>query len=343
MDKLKKSHTWILTGCAGFIGSNILEQLLKSDQFVLGIDNFSTGFKKNLEHVHKIVGDKKWQNFKFLNIDLRDFSKVRDEIISNSTFDIKNYDYFLHQAAIGSVPRSIEDPLFSHTNNVNGFISALEVARELKIKTFVYASSSSVYGDEETLPKIEKLIGKPLSPYATTKYINEIYAETYSLVYGMNTIGLRYFNVFGPRQDPSGPYAAVIPKWINSFMKHEGITINGDGKTTRDFCFVENVVNANLLSALISKDYVFSKVFNIAYGTQTSLNELSDFIINNLKEMGIQSNFLVEYGDFRDGDIRHSLADISEAQSFLGYSPKIDPKTGLQKSLKWYVEQHSKI
>lgn len=335
---IDKEFTWLITGCAGFIGSNILEFLLKNNQSVIGVDNFSTGYKDNLNDVRKCVGDECWKRFEFLECDIRNYEQI-ELTINKFLKKGRRIDFLLHQAAIGSVPRSIEDPVFTHTNNVDGFINILEVAKALNIAKVVYASSSSVYGDEKTLPKVESKVGKLLSPYAASKFINEIYAEIYAYTYGLDITGLRYFNVFGPRQDPNGPYAAVIPKWIDSFISNKGIFINGDGLTSRDFCYVENVVQANILSALNYSKNAKSQVLNIAFGHQTTLNELSEMIIENLKHLNIKSNFEVNYRDFREGDIRHSLADISNAKKIIKYSPTVDPFTGLKLSMDWYVNK----
>jgi len=330
---LKKNNTWLITGCAGFIGSNLLEYLLLNNQRVVGIDNFSTGYQSNLDQVKESVGNTKWKNLSFLDADLRDLNKCL--ALLNRIKGGLNFDFILHQAAIGSVPRSIKDPIFTHENNVDVFVNILEIARSLSIPKLVYASSSSVYGDEVTLPKREQKIGKLLSPYAATKYINEIYADIYSSVYNISITGLRYFNVFGPRQDPGGPYAAVIPKWIQAFIDNSGVIINGDGKTTRDFCYIDNVVQANIRSALINQPNHL--VHNIAFGERTSLEELTLIIIDNLRRVGIRSNYEIRYGDFREGDIRHSLADISSARENIGYLPEYDLSNGMKKYIDWYI------
>jgi len=336
---MEDKKVWLVTGCAGFIGSNLTEYLINNNQSVIGIDNFSTGTVENLNDIQKSVDKEDWNNFFFLEADIRNIDLVESllqELVNKESIRI---NYVIHQAAIGSVPRSIEEPLFSHTNNVDGFINILEIARSFNIKRVVYASSSSVYGDEKTLPKVEKRIGKLLSPYAATKFINEIYADIYSSVYGMEIIGLRYFNVFGKRQDPSGPYAAVIPKWLNALINNEGIIIYGDGETSRDFCYIDNVINANVLAAQSTLEGFDNRIFNIDFGTQTSLNELSSFIIDNLTKLNIRSNFQVEYSDFRPGDIKHSLADISNARNLLSYIPLVGPKDGLLRYIKWYVDE----
>lgn len=337
---MKEQKVWLVTGCAGFIGSNILEELLGNNQIVIGIDNFSTGYSNNLSDIQGNISDQHWKNFYFYDADIRSLSNLIN-ILSDfqEKFNLR-IDYIIHQAAIGSVPRSIEDPIFSHTNNVDGFINILELARFLGVKRVVYASSSSVYGDEKTLPKVEHRTGRLLSPYAATKFINEIYADIYSISYGMEIIGLRYFNVFGKRQDPSGPYAAVIPKWLEALLNKEKIVIYGDGNTSRDFCYIDNVVHANIAAATSNLSNLESKVFNIAFGEQTTLNELSLFLIENLKALNVQSNFQIDHSDFRPGDIRHSLADISNARYSLNYMPTVGPKEGLMRYIKWYVERH---
>ena len=329
--KIKEQpSTWLVTGVAGFIGSNLLESLLELDQKVVGLDNFITGHQYNLDEVRQTVGDEKWKNFKFVEGDIVDIDTCR-KVCSG-------VDYVLHQAAIGSVPRSIEDPLLYHKNNDTGFVNMLLAARDAKVKRFVFAASSSTYGDHPTLPKVEDQIGKPLSPYAATKYINEIYADVFARCYGTSYIGLRYFNVFGKRQDPNGAYAAVIPKWIANMIKNESVVINGDGETSRDFCYIENNIQANLLAATTENPDAMNQVYNIAVGESTTLNELFTIL---QKELGVMSGASrigePVYHDFRQGDVRHSLADISKARRLLGYEPEYAVNDGLLRAMNWYV------
>lgn len=324
------SQTWLITGVAGFIGSNLLETLLKLDQRVVGLDNFSTGFQYNLDEVQSLVSAEQWQRFRFIHGDIRNL-----EICKQAC---KGVDYVLHQAALGSVPRSIEDPITTNENNISGFLNMLVAARDAEVKGFVYAASSSTYGDHPGLPKVEDKTGKPLSPYAVTKLVNELYADVFSKTYNFNTIGLRYFNIFGQRQDPNGAYAAVIPKWFAGLIKNEPIFINGDGKTSRDFCFIENCVQANLLAATVEEREAKNQVYNVAFGERTTLNELFTLI----QERVVVANSSAkeakpQYRDFRAGDVRHSLADISKAQTLLGYEPKYSVKSGLDKAVGWYL------
>jgi UDP-N-acetylglucosamine 4-epimerase len=320
---------WLVTGVAGFIGSNLLETLLKLDQRVIGLDNFSTGHRKNLDEVKSLVSAEQWARFRFLEGDICDESICRQAC--------QGVDFVLHQAARGSVPRSIIEPLASHAANVTGFLNLLVAAREAKVQRFVYASSSSVYGDHPDLPKMEDKIGQPLSPYAATKRMNEIYADTFARAYGFESIGLRYFNVFGPRQDPDGAYAAVIPKWIATMLRSTSVDINGDGETSRDFCFIDNVVQANILAATVSDAQSINQVYNIAIGERTTLNELFQFLRSSLgrRNPGLANQEPV-YRDFRPGDVRHSLADISKAERLLGYSPNVRAQDGLERAMDWY-------
>ena len=320
---LNTSYTWLLTGVAGFIGSNLLEFLLKSNQKVIGIDNFSTGYQHNLDDVLKNIKPAQRDNFKFYQADIRNLKDCR-EVVSG-------VDYVLHQAALGSVPRSIESPEATHATNVTGFLHILIAAKEAGVKRFVYASSSSVYGDSPILPKIESQIGNPLSPYAVSKYTNELYAKVFSTCYGIETIGLRYFNVFGPRQNPTGPYAAVITLWILSLLKGETVCINGDGETSRDFCFVENAVQANLMAALTTEKEALNKVYNVTVGEQMTLNQLFKIISSHL--LSVQQPV---YREFRSGDVRHSLADISQTKKFLGYMPSGNVIVGLKQTIDWF-------
>lgn len=322
---MDSKNRFLLTGCAGFIGSNILESLLRKDYTVIGLDNFATGFQYNLNEVKNIVGATKWKNFTFIKNDIRDFA-----ICSQLS---KNIDVIIHQAALGSVPRSIADPITSHDVNITGFVNILKAAVDNKVKRVVYASSSSVYGDHPDLPKIEEKIGNQLSPYAVTKYSNELYAKVFSQTYGIETIGLRYFNVFGRRQDPNGAYAAVIPLWFKAILQNEAPYINGDGKTSRDFCYIDNVVQMNILCGLTNNLQALNRIYNVACGEQTTLNQLFIYIRNILNP---SSSLLPIYRDFRAGDVRHSLADISAAQNLLNFNPAIKIKEGLQIASDWY-------
>ena len=319
---------WLVTGAAGFIGSHLVRKLLLLDQTVVGLDDFSTGKQSNLDEVKAETGDK-WKNFSFSEADIRD-QRACIEACSG-------VELVLHQAALGSVPRSIKNPLTTHAVNVTGFINILLAAKEASVKRVVYASSSSVYGDSEELPKVEDIIGKQLSPYAVSKYSNELYAHVFALSYGMELIGLRYFNVFGPRQDPEGQYAAVIPRWFAALMAGTSCVIFGDGETSRDFCFIENVVQANLLSALADKEEAVNRVYNIAVGERTTLNELHSEIkkavVADKPEI---SKLEPKYEDFRAGDVKHSLADISNAKQYLGYQAEFNISEGLQKTFEWF-------
>jgi len=328
-------HTWLVTGVAGFIGSNLLEQLLKLNQRVVGLDNLSTGFQYNLDEVYSLVTSEQWDRFSFINGDIRDFTTCQKAHVG--------VDYVLHQAALGSVPRSIEDPITTNNNNINGFLNMLVAARDSGVKRFVYAASSSTYGDHPDLPKKEDKIGKPLSPYAVTKLVNELYAEVFAQTYNFKTIGLRYFNIFGPRQDPNGAYAAVIPKWFSGLIKGEEVFINGDGETSRDFCFIENCVQANLLAATTLNEKALNQVYNIAFGQRTTLNRLYKLIKEKVCELYPNYNDREPtYRDFRAGDVRHSLADISKSRELIGYEPKFSVRDGLDESAEWYVKNLAK-
>ena len=320
---------WVITGVAGFIGSNILESLLKNDQEVSGLDNFATGHKSNLIEVKDRVSSKQWNRFNFFEGDIADYDMCKKIIKGN--------DYVLHQAALGSVPRSIEDPILTNEYNINGFINIINASKEANVKSFVYAASSSTYGDSEQLPKVEEFIGKPLSPYAVTKYVNELYADVFSKCYGLRTIGLRYFNVFGRRQDPDGAYAAVIPLWIKQMIKGKEVFINGNGETTRDFSHVDNIVKANIIAAQ-SELKNKSEVFNIGCGGRTSLIQLFNYIKNSLEKNQIKYDKDVLFRDFRDGDVLHSQASIEKASNLLNYEPKIDVISGLEKTMPWYIK-----
>ena len=336
-EQIKKDLTnapklWLVTGVAGFIGSNLLEMLLKLNQTVVGLDNFATGYQKNLDEVKGLVSAEQWQGFRFIEGDIRDF----DTCLKAS----KGVDYILHQAALGSVPRSIADPITTNASNISGFLNMLEAAKQNEVTSFVYAASSSTYGDHPALPKVEENIGNPLSPYAVTKYVNELYADVYSRTYGFKCIGLRYFNVFGRRQDPDGAYAAVIPKWTASMIKGEQVFINGDGLTSRDFCYIENTVQMNLLAAT-APDEAKAHVYNVAVGDRTTLNDL----FNSIKTALIAENVAVEqepeYRDFRAGDVRHSQADVSKAVNNLGYAPKYHVQEGILEAMPWYLNNVS--
>jgi len=322
--------TWLVTGVAGFIGSNLLEALLKLNQRVLGLDNFATGALRNLEEVKTLVSPEQWANFKFIQGDILNLTDCQEACAG--------VNYVLHQAALGSVPRSVENPIMTNATNVTGFLNMLVAARDENVKRFVYAASSSTYGDHPSLPKVENTIGKPLSPYAVTKYVNELYADVFGKTYGMQSIGLRYFNVFGPRQDPEGAYAAVIPKWTASMIRGETVYINGDGETSRDFCFVDNVVQANLLAATTTNFEAVNQVYNVAVGDRTTLNELYHCLLSNLFEH--YPHLMVSkpvYRDFRSGDVQHSLANINKAINKLGYQPLQNLKLGLELAMPWYL------
>jgi UDP-N-acetylglucosamine 4-epimerase len=321
---------WLVTGVAGFIGSNLLETLLRLGQKVTGLDNLSTGHEKNLKEVRASVGAARWKNFRWVEGDIRDAALCRRVA--------RGQDYVLHQAALGSVPLSMEDPLQTNDSNVNGFVNLLWAARTRGVKRFVFASSSAVYGDERSLPQRERKIGHCLSPYAASKRIDELYAEVFARCYGIETMALRYFNVFGPRQDPNGAYAAVIPKWIAAMIQNEPVAINGDGSTSRDFCYVANVVQANLLAATTQNHEALNQPFNIAVGAQTSLNELFELLRSRLEPThGHLRSFQPRHGEFRPGDILHSRADIGQARRLLGYRPSHNLDQGLAEALDWYV------
>jgi len=322
-------RAWLITGVAGFIGSNLLETLLKLDQRVVGFDNFATGHRKNLDEVKALVSAEQWARFRFVEGDICDVTACEQAC--------DGADFILHQAALGSVPRSLAEPLATHAANVTGFVNMLEAARAAKVKRFVYASSSAVYGDQPELPKVEDKLGQPLSPYAATKWMNEIYADTFARAYGLECVGLRYFNVFGPRQDPEGAYAAVIPKWLASLLRGEPVQINGDGETSRDFCFIANVTQANLLAATTGKREALNTAYNIAVGERTTLNELFHSLQAALRRREATLGEVEPvYRDFRAGDVRHSLADISKAQRLLGYAPTHRLEEGLELAMDWY-------
>ena len=333
VELLSSPKTWLVTGVAGFIGSNLLEHLLKLNQKVVGLDNFATGHQHNLDEVKGLVTSEQWQGFSFIEGDIRNYQDCETALDNNG----EGVDYVLHQAALGSVPRSIADPVTTNAANITGFLNMLQVAKEAKVKSFTYAASSSTYGDHPALPKVEENIGNPLSPYAVTKYVNELYAGVYAKTYGFKTIGLRYFNVFGQRQDPNGAYAAVIPKWTADMIKGEDVFINGDGETSRDFCFIENTVQMNILAAT-AEDEAKDNVYNVAVGDRTTLNDLYKSIQSALKECDINATQDPIYRDFRAGDVRHSQADVSKAVNNLGYAPEYKILQGISKAMPWYKE-----
>ena len=329
---VEQPASWLVTGVAGFIGSNLLETLLKLNQRVVGLDNFSTGFQHNLDEVKTKVTAQQWDAFRLVKGDIRDIQTCHEVC--------KDVDYVLHQAALGSVPRSIEDPLTTNANNINGFLNMLVAARDAKVRRLVYAASSSTYGDHPGLPKVEEKTGKPLSPYAVTKLVNELYAEVFARTYGFETIGLRYFNIFGKRQDPDGAYAAVIPKWFGGLLQKETVFINGDGETSRDFCFIDNCVQANILAATVTDPAAVNQVYNVAFGERTTLTNLYDLI---REKVAARFPAVAEaepvYRDFRAGDVKHSLADISKAQTMLGYNPEYSIRDGLDEASEWYLQR----
>ena len=326
---IAQPRTWLVTGVAGFIGSNLLETLLKLDQRVVGLDNFATGRQRNLREVQGAVHPRQWGNFSFLEGDIRNPDDCRRAC--------EGVEHVLHQAALGSVPRSLAEPLTTNAVNVTGFLNMLDAARQAQVKSFVYAASSSIYGDHPRLPKVEDVIGKPLSPYAVTKYVNELYAEVYHRCYGFSTIGLRYFNVFGKRQDPHGAYAAVIPRWTTSLLRGEPVLINGDGETSRDFCYVINAVQTNLLAATTEDPAAKDQIYNVAVGARTTLNALFALLCKNLGACGVSPDSQPIYCDFRAGDVRHSLADIGKARTLLGYAPTYTVALGLAEAVQWYL------
>ena len=324
---------WLVTGSAGFIGSHLLEELLRLGQHVVSMDNFATGYRHNLEDVRGVVGEQAWLRHTFIEADIADPAACRR--------CCERADVVLHQAALGSVPRSIEDPLATHAANATGFLTMLVAARDAGVGRFVYAGSSSTYGDHPGLPKVEDEIGRPLSPYAVTKYADELYAQVFARCYNVETVGLRYFNVFGPRQDPDGAYAAVIPRWAAAMLSGTPVVINGDGETTRDFCYIANVIQANILAATTDNPDAVGQIFNVAVGGRMSLNELCATLRELLEERHRQLRIAPPvHKDFRSGDIRHSLADISKARRLLGYQPTHDARSGLRNALPWY-EAHA--
>jgi UDP-N-acetylglucosamine/UDP-N-acetylgalactosamine 4-epimerase len=328
LSRLDGCHRWLVTGCAGFIGSNLVEALLRLNQDVVGLDNFSTGYQHNLDAVRALVGPDHWRRFTFIEGDICDSA-----ICAQAMTGI---DFVLHQAALGSVPRSVEDPVSTNLHNISGFLSVLDQARRANVAGFVYASSSAVYGDDPRLPKQEEQTGRLLSPYAVTKWVNELYADTFSRVYGIGTVGLRYFNVFGARQDPDGAYAAVIPRWTAAMIDDQDVTIFGDGETSRDFSYIANVVQMNLRAALSCRPGE-ALVSNVAGGDRTTLNQLFDALRDGLSQHQIHYARDPVFNDFRVGDIRHSLADLDRARSVLGYSPTHSLRDGLTEALPYYI------
>jgi len=331
----QRPRHWLVTGVAGFIGSHLLEALLKLDQTVVGLDNFATGYGRNLDEVRDAAGAAAWRNFTFIEGDIR--------ALADCQRACAGVDVVLHHAALGSVPRSVEDPIAAHENNLTGFVNMLVAARDARAARFIYAASSSTYGDHPGLPKVEDEIGRPLSPYAVTKYANELYADVFARCYGMSTIGLRYFNVFGPRQDPEGAYAAVIPKWIAQLISGEPVYINGDGETSRDFCHVENAVQANLLAATCEDPAALNQVYNVAVAERTTLNELFELeralLVKHFPQV---REGRPRYREFRDGDVRHSQADIAKARELLGYAPTHRVREGLEEAMGWYLRSLSR-
>lgn len=326
----QQPKTWLVTGCAGFIGSNLLEMLLRLDQRVVGLDNFATGLHRNLEEIRTSVTPQQWARFAFHEGDIRNLDDCRNAC--------EGVDYVLHQAALGSVPRSLADPITTNSANIDGFLNMLVAARDAHVKSFTYAASSSTYGDHPALPKIEDRIGKPLSPYAVTKYVNELYADVFSRHYDFHTIGLRYFNVFGPRQNPDSAYAAVVPKWTSAMINGDEVFINGDGETSRDFCYVENAIQANLLAAVATDPAARNQVYNVALGDRATLKQLFACIRDALAENGVTYGGSLVYREFRPGDVRHSQADIAKAEKLLGYSPQFRLQKGIRRAMPWYVK-----
>ena len=326
----QQPKTWLITGVAGFIGSNLLEKLLLLGQRVVGLDNFSTGFQHNLDEVQATVSAEQWQNFKFIQGDICNLEDCQAACAG--------VDYVLHQAALGSVPRSIENPIATNASNISGFVNMLVAAKEAQVKNFVYAASSSTYGDHPALPKQEDIIGNPLSPYAVTKYVNELYASVFQRCYGFNSIGLRYFNIFGKRQTPDGAYAAVIPKWTAAMIQCDTVYINGDGSTSRDFNYIANAVQANLLAATTENTAALNQIYNVAVGGRTDLNQLFNMLTETLAKNAVHYTQAAVYRDFRPGDVRHSQADISKIQTLLGYQPQFNIAQGIEQAMPWYVQ-----
>lgn len=328
-DLLQQPKVWLVTGVAGFIGSNLLEKLLKLNQTVVGLDNFASGHQHNLDEVKSLMTEAQWNKFRFIEGDIRDYATCETAV--------KGVDYVLHQAALGSVPRSIADPVTSNAANITGFLNMLQASKEEGVASFTYAASSSTYGDHPALPKVEENIGKPLSPYAVTKYVNEVYSSVYARTYGFKATGLRYFNVFGRRQDPNGAYAAVIPKWTSAMINNEDVFINGDGETSRDFCYIENVVQMNVLAATAPEE-ALGEVYNCAVGDRTTLNTLFNALKNELFNNGVSYSSEPIYREFRAGDVRHSQASIKKAETRLGYAPKFNIEDGIKEAMPWYIK-----
>lgn len=331
----KERHTWLITGVAGFIGSSLLEALLKLDQKVVGLDNFSTGYQKNLDDVKSLVSPLQWKRFQFIQGDIRN--------LQDCLMACDNVDYVLHQAALGSVPRSIADPIATNEVNISGFLNMLVASRDKKVKRLIYAASSSTYGDHPDLPKIEERIGKPLSPYAVTKLVNELYADVFSKTYDIELIGLRYFNVFGPRQNPNGAYAAVIPTWITKILADQPIYINGDGETSRDFCFIANAVQANLLASMSQNPLAVNQVFNVAVGEQNTLKKLFELLRDTFMANSLRYSREPIFHEFRSGDVRHSLADIAKGRNLLGYAPTFTLTQGISQLVPWWLSHTNSI
>jgi UDP-N-acetylglucosamine 4-epimerase len=330
MDIAVTRRRWLVTGSAGFIGSHLVEALLGLGQEVVSLDNFATGYQANLDDVRRAVGEDAWRRHRFVEGDIVDLATCRQAC--------QGVEVVLHQAALGSVPRSVEDPLGTHAANATGFVNMLVAARDAAVRRFVYAASSSTYGDEPTLPKVEDVIGRPLSPYAVTKYVNELYADVFASCYGLESIGLRYFNVFGARQDPEGAYAAVIPRWVRAMVRGERVSIYGDGETSRDFCYVANAVQANLRAAAVTGPAALNQVYNVAVGERTTLNELHRVLVELLRERLPELRLAApDREPFRPGDVRHSQADIGKARRLLGYVPTHDLRAGLREALPWYI------
>jgi len=338
--KLQRTpRRWLITGAAGFIGSNLLETLLALDQEVVGLDDFSTGHQRNLDEVRDNLDAEQWARFHFVHGDIRNLQDCRRALNHPGAAGGAPgpVEHVLHQAALGSVPRSINDPLTTNSVNVDGFLNMLVASQEARVSSFTYAASSSTYGDHPGLPKVENVIGKPLSPYAVTKYVNELYADVFARHFALRTIGLRYFNVFGKRQDPEGDYAAVIPRWIAAMIHGDDVHINGDGHTSRDFCFVENTVQANLLAAM-SGEHARNQVYNVAVGARTTLSQLFAALREELSRNGVTYDKAPVHRDFRAGDVRHSLADIGKIRHLLGYDPQHDLNAGIASAMPWYIE-----
>jgi len=341
---IETQYTWLVTGVAGFIGSNLLEKLLILNQKVVGLDNFETGYRHNVDQAINdaslATGEDRSSQFQFIKGDIHNLDDCQKAMFwSAEDGNQVQVDFVLHQAALGSVPRSIQDPIRTNKSNIDGFLNMLVAARDANVARFVYAASSSTYGDHPDLPKIEGITGNPLSPYAVTKLVNELYAQVFSKVYDFKTIGLRYFNIFGKRQDPNGAYAAVIPKWVSSILNEEEVFINGDGETSRDFCYIDNAVQMNIISAMTENEEAIDQVYNVALNDQTSLNQLYQMIQERLIER-VEKLAKSEpvYRDFRAGDVRHSLADITKANNLLGYAPSHRISEGLNEAMDWYVQ-----